>query len=184
MKEEMRGLFYIVKGHYRKNVGDSFTNSENDSVMYLGGYDPYENNTPEWYMLMDCNTHQCLSCGSDYEKVLRGVYNVIRRNKGVMKKYLKYRTQAPKISPVMENLYEHLYEEFGDYFNDDIREMEDLAYYDLQEDKPFRRAKKLVKTSAIALETHREEKVIDTSTPKKSVKNKVKFGIKKLLMEQ
>jgi len=47
-EESLRGLFYIVKGDYKKK-GISFVNKVTGDVNYIGGYDPEDSETTEWY---------------------------------------------------------------------------------------------------------------------------------------
>lgn len=172
MNDDMRGLFFIVKGQYKK-AEPSFMNIAKNEVSYIGGYDPSNPNTEEWYMLMDCKTFNCIACGSDLKKVVRGVYTAIKNYKGVAKKYFKYVSditsddyyethylgkrpltreervkkaegRCPRTSPIMRCMYEAIYSEYGDYYSDLVEEMEDLAYEDLKEEKPIHKTKKLM----------------------------------------
>ena len=68
--DTMRGLFFIVKGQDRKGVEPSYVNKETNDLGYIGGYDPYSKETPNWYMLLDCKTFHCIACGGDFKKVL------------------------------------------------------------------------------------------------------------------
>lgn len=209
----MRGLFFIVKGQYSK-VEPSFINRETNDKNYIGGYDPYNKETPNWYMLLDCKTFHCVSCGGNLKKVLKGVYNTIIKHKGVAKKYFKhvcsvtsedyYEThylghspltpekraskaegRCPRVSPAMRCLYERIYAEYGDFYSDEIRETEDLAYSDLAEEKPHNKARKLMSKTRNTKNNveivKKEEVVVETPTLKK-VKAKPKLGIKKLSM--
>lgn len=186
MKEDMRDMFAIIKGQYRKGVGDSFNNSANNTTMYLGGYDPYSPDTVEWYQLLDTRTLRCISCGGDYNKVLKGVYNTIKRYKGDLKLYTKKTSHTPNRAPSMRCLCEHVVKEYGVFFRDDIEDMEDLAYRDLRDNKPLNKARKLVaknKKSVVENDLNtRNGIVLNTLTPKKLVKTKPKMGVKKLPM--
>ena len=55
MTEDMRGLFFIVKGQYRKGEGKKIVNDVSGDYMWLGGYDPTLKDTPStrWYMCLD-----------------------------------------------------------------------------------------------------------------------------------
>lgn len=206
----MRGLFFIVKGQHKKGAEPSFVNKATGDVSYVGGYNPYDTNTEEWYMLLDSKTFYCIACGSNFKKVLRGVYNTIKRHKGVAKNYFRHVSKVtsddyyevnylghrpltlketekkadgrcPKVSAPMRCLYERVYKEYGDFYSEEIEEMEDLAYSELVDEKPFNKSRKLVsKTKKLVKSAPKEEKVIDTTTPKRLVKQKVKIGIKKL----
>ena len=51
--DSMRGLFFIVKGQYQKGVEPSFINSVTGDVSHVGGYNPYSDDTTNWYMCLD-----------------------------------------------------------------------------------------------------------------------------------
>lgn len=187
MKEDMRGLFFIVKGQYKKD-GDSFKNPVTGEKMYIGGYDPESENTSEWYMVLDTKTFHCVSCGSTLKKVLDGVRSVIIRYKGESKLYFRhvskvtsddyYEThylghkeltpdkrakkaqgRCPRVSPAMRCLYEKLLEEYGDYFSEEVERMEDTAYETLKENTPLKKSKRLVSKTKKTL----NKKVLNTS---------------------
>lgn len=176
--DSMRGLFFIVKGQYSRGLEPSFVNKVSGDVNHIGGYDPYSKDTENWYMLMDKITFQCLACGSDLEKVVKGVYTAIMKRKGSAKKYFKhvsdttsddyYEThylghtplnhdqrvkkaegRCPRVSPIMRELYSAIYSEYGDFFNDLIEEQEDLAYNDLKEERPINKTRKLVSKNRV-----------------------------------
>lgn len=216
MNEDMRGLFFIIKGQYRKGVEPSFLNKVSNETSYIGGYDPHSDTTEEWYMCFDSKTFQCTACGGDLKKVAHSVYTMIKKYKD-LKHYLRHVSlvtsddtyeveylghrpltpeqrskkaegRCPRTSPIMRCLYENIYSEYGDYFNDLVEEMEDLAYSELKEDKPIRKTQKLVskhKKSLVKMDTPAPVKKEVDTTPKKLVKKnkpKVKLGIKKLQM--
>ena len=123
-KESMRGLFFVVKGQYLKDVVRG---------THTLGYDPYNPLTKEWYMVVDSRTFTCISCGSNLEEVLQSVYRSIKRNRGSVDKYLSQLEKSFSVtSPIMRDVYEEVYHEYGAYFEDRVREMEDLAYEELQ----------------------------------------------------
>lgn len=214
-KDDMRGLFFIVKGQYRKGVEPKVINSATGNETYIGGYNPHSDDTVNWYMLLDRKTFRCCACSNDLNKVVRSVHTIIMKYKGVARGYFKHISQTtsddyyeihylghkplthmerekkgknkyPRVSPVMRCLYEEVDKRWGDYYEDLITEMEDLAYEDLKGEKPVNKSRKLVskhKVEKPVLETPKHTEVIDTSTPKKLVKPKVKMGVKKLSME-
>lgn len=181
--DEMRNMFFIVKGSYAKTE-PHFINSVTGDTQYIGGYDPYNSDTKEWYMLFDNRNFKCIACGSEFEKVLKGVYNNIKYYKGNYKKYLKHTTDCVRPSPVMQCLYTRIYEEYGDYFSEEVQEMEDLAYSELKEETPLNKTRKLLAKGKARLQkvdtTPKEVEEIETPTPKKTIKPKVKMGVKKL----
>ena len=181
---DMRGLFFIVKGNYKRGLEPSFFNEVTKGTNYLGGYDPEDENTEEWYMLLDNVTYMCNSASSDFDKVVRCAYTLIKRHKGNLDKYVREMNSIRKVSASMRCIYEEVYKHYGDYFEAEIEEMEDLAYSELREERPIHKSRKLVaktkpNTSVVMEKT---EKVIDT-TPKGLVKPKVKIGVKKLQMK-
>lgn len=212
MSNDMRGLFFIVKGRYKKGAKPSFHNKVSNEVSYIGGYDPYEDHTEEWYMAIDNKTYHCVACGSDLKTVLKGIYNTILKHKGDAKHYFKhvssitsddyYEThylgkrpltreqrvkkaegRCPRVSPVMREMYEHIYEEFGDFFSEEIEEMEDLAYSELVDRKPYKKSKKLVskvKPRTTKVEMIPPKKEVVNNTTGRLVRPKVKTGFKKL----
>lgn len=176
--DSMRGLFFVVKGQYRKGLEPSFVNKVSGDVNHIGGYDPYSKDTENWYMLMDKITFQCLACGSDLEKVVKGVYTAIMKRKGSAKKYFKHVSdttsddyyevhylghtplnhdqrqkkaegRCPRVSPIMQELYKAVYNEYGDFFRDLIEEQEDLAYENLKEERPINKTRKLVSKNKV-----------------------------------
>lgn len=191
MSEDMRGLFFIVKGQYERRSGKSFVNRATGETNHIGGYDPYSDTTPEWYMLVDTKTYTCVMCGTKLDKIMRGVYTIIKKYKGDAGRYFKnvIDTSAgyPKVSPMMRCLYEEVYREYGDYFRDRVKEMEDLAYTELVEERPVNKSRKLMartKTNTLQVveTTPVEKKTVEDITPKK-VTPKVKLGVKKLSMD-
>ena len=69
MLEDLRGVFFIIKGQYRRGIAPSFFNTYTESEQWLGGYNP-ETTTTEWYMLLDRLTWTVHYASSEYEKVL------------------------------------------------------------------------------------------------------------------
>ena len=191
MSEDLRGVFFIVKGQYRKGVAPSFVNKATNETSWLGGYDPHSDATEEWYMCLDRITFQCCSCGGDLKKVLKAVYTCIVKYKD-LKHYLhhiskmssddtyevmylgkrpltpdervkKAEGRCPRVSPAMGCLYEAIYEEYGDYYSDLIEEQEDLAY---------EKVKQLIKENKPINKTKKrlgkvKTKTIEVETPKK-----------------
>lgn len=177
----MKDLFFIIKGQYRKGAEPSYVCKVNNDLYHIGGYDPYNDTTSEWYMAVDNITFTTISCGGDLEKVLQSVYKVIKKYKGDTKKYLKgVRNSDTKESPIMQDMRKHIYEEYGDYYKDEVREMEDLAFSELKEDKPVLKNRKLVsKVKSLEIETPKAE-VIETPPVLKKAKPKVHLGLKRM----
>lgn len=193
--QDMRGLFYIVKGQYVPNK---------NGVLNTKGFNPEDSNTPEWYQLRDCKTHHCFSCGSDLEKVLQSVYKVIVYHK-TARSYFKYvddtttedyyrvhylgkppytpeqrnkRAESGKsarVSPSTKELYTMVYKDFGHYYEDLIEEMEDKAYKYLASQTPLGKTKKILgktkrktKSEVIVNETPKTPVEVKDSNTKKS----------------
>ncbi len=146
MTEDMRGLFVILKGQYRRKCEPSFFNKVSEETNYVGGYDPERPETEEWYMLYDTVTLSCNGCSSDIEKILKGVKNLI----------LKYKTRERYVttimsldqprSPVHECLMREVIDTYGDYFTSEIEEVEDEAYEVLRQNTTQLRGKRKLKT--------------------------------------
>lgn len=205
-KEDMRGLFFIVKGQYK-------TDNSKDGVC-VSGYDPEDPNTKEWYMLVDNVTFRCFACGSDLNKVIGGVSRVIFKFK-TRERYFKHvckvtsedyyevhyrgrrplthdeivkkaEGKCPRVSPAMKALYSKIYSCYGDYYSDLVKVEEDKAYKELKEQTPFHKSKKLM--SKIKLEepvVEKPKKVLENEqtqveTQFKLKKIKPKLGLRKL----
>ena len=216
MDDNMRGLFFIVKGQYKKSARPSVVNSVSKDTMWLGGYDPYNADTEEWYMLMDNKTFHCVMCGSDLKKVLQGVYDLIIRYDGVAKKYFKhvssttsddyYEThylghqplthdqrvkkaegRCPRVSPVMRCLYESVFKEYGDFYIEEVEEMENKAYNDLKTKETPKKTKKLIGNRKVSnghkgvtkTETNTKVEGVTTLKTFKNMKTKTKVLIRK-----
>lgn len=192
MSDSMRGLFFIMKGQYSRDVGPSFVNEANGNTHHVGGYDPSSDDTVEWYMVLDNVRFSYVYGGSDYNKCLESIKKVIKRHKGSAKKYLEhikgYDNIYPLVSPVMVEVYKHVYEEYGQFFREDVERVEDIAYQDLEEwireNKPINKTKKrlgkskLLKRGNEETSQKRTNEVLDT--PKKLVKPKRQLGVKKI----
>ena len=115
-EEDLRGVFFIVKGHYRKNCGQSFVNSATGEVNHIGGYDPSSEETSEWYMVLDSITFNCVCCGGDFNRVIKSIGNVIKRYKTKARylKELEKRDNRNMVSKPMRCLYQAVYDTYGD----------------------------------------------------------------------
>lgn len=175
-EESMRGLFFIIKGQYKPN-------KRGDNTL---GYDPFNTETPEWYMLVDSRTFTCISCGGDLQKVLQCVYKSIRRHKGVAERYFKQVSMScAKSSPATKEIYKEVYNDFGYYYRDLVIEMEDLAYEDLKQEKPVFKSRKLIgkhKEHIGVMETTPATEKVMVIAPVGLVKPKKAMAVKKLAM--
>lgn len=172
MTEDMRGLFVILKGQYRKGVGECVTNRVTGDTMWLGGYDPDSPDTEEWYMLMDRERYVGFCCGSSLEKCLQGVYNNIRKYK-TRKRYMKVldKIENGHQSPIMLEHYKIIDREFGFYYQDQIEEMEDKAYKDIKEDDPVLKARKRARRHSTLHLAKRDTTKTPETTPEVTLKH-------------
>lgn len=156
IKRDMKDLFFIVKGKYAPKVMPSFTNKVTGEEQFIGGYDPENENTEEWYMLLDRKTYFCIACGSSLENVLKAVYRTIVHFK-TARNYFKHvckvtsedyyevnylhkppltqeqRTKkaegrCPRVSPAMKEIYAQIDISYGWFFEDMIDERVGNAY--------------------------------------------------------
>ena len=164
-EEDLRGVFFIVKGQYKRNCGQSFVNSATGDVNYLGGYDPSSEETSEWYMVLDNITFNCVCCGGDFNKAVRSIGNAIKRYKTKARylKELEKRDTRSKVSKPMRCLYQAIYDTYGDFYDEYIEEQEDLAYGDITFKTPLQRTKDIKKKTTV------RKLVTPTTTEKKDV---------------
>jgi hypothetical protein len=194
MREDMRGLFYIVRGQYRRNKGIKFFNDISQDYQHIGGYDPEDTTNEEWYMLVDSETFSTLACGSDLNRVVKCAGLYIRKYKTRDKylKMIKSLEYPPLPSPVMRRLQEEVYKHYGDYYEDLIDEEVGNTYEEVRDEMVnplFKKAKKrLVKktpqSEVITPSVTLVQEVVKEETPlTHMVRPKKKLGIKKLSME-
>ena len=164
-EEDLRGVFFIVKGQYKRNCGQSFVNSATGDVNYLGGYDPSSEETSEWYMVLDNITFNCVCCGGDFNRAVRSIGNAIKRYKTKARylKELEKRDTRSKVSKPMRCLYQAIYNTYGDFYDEYIEEQEDLAYGDITFKTPLQRTKDIKKKTTV------RKLVTPTTTEKKDV---------------
>lgn len=142
MLQDLRGVFFIIKGQYKRNTPPRIFNVASGDYNWIGGYDPTSPSTNEWYQLMDNITFTCQRASSDLDQVVRGVYDLITKYK-TKDTYLKvlrgleYHTQSPN----MVALDTEIYREYGDYFSALVKEQEDAAYKDLKDKDPVKKAR-------------------------------------------
>ena len=171
-ESSMKDLFFIVKGQYRRD----YRHPDN----HLLGYDPSDPNTNEWYMLIDNKTFNCVCCSSDLQKVLEGVRKSIKKHNGRVKSYLNSVNRSPsKTSARTQDLYRQVYAKFGDYYEDEVREMEGLAYDELRHNTPAHKSYKAMerykglKCELKETPSERNTKVVSTLPMRKLKKSNV-----------
>lgn len=168
----MRGLFYIVKGQYDRTKSPRFFNDVSGDYNTIGGYDPEDDTTIEWYRLVDNETFRTHSCGSSLDDVVGAVYTLIKKFK-TKEKFLRAVFRCQKdVSKTGIRVEEEIYQTYGDHYQHRIEEMEDLAYSELKDADPIVKARKKLK--------RRVEGVVDIVTPKTQEVTPVKkIGAKK-----
>ena len=117
------GIFYIVRGQYKRKE-PKFFNSADQDYSYIGGYNPEDSENPEWYMLMDNISFRTHRTGNDLNFVAEGVKDLI----------LKYKTKenlekalsgvSNKKSKIQHQMDLEIYKTYGDYFSDLVEEKE------------------------------------------------------------
>ena len=196
LNEDMRGLFYIVRGSYERKEPEVLC--EDGEKRFLGGYNPITSEK-EWYRVLDTQTRFCVYAGSSFNDAIKCIEHLIRRFKSA-KKYFKWiseissedfyfvhylghapftpeqaRNRAegrqPRQSYAMKCLEAEIYNEYGHFYDEDISLAEDKAYDSLDMSsnisKTSRKMKKLVKKTV----QKPVEKVVEE--PKKTIKRAI-----------
>ena len=150
-EEDLRGVFFIVKGQYKRNCGQSFVNSATGDVNHIGGYNPSSEETSDRYMVLDNITYNSVYCGGDFNRAVKSIGNVIKRYKTKARylKELKERDTRSNVSKPMRCIYEAIYNTYGDYYDEYIEEQEDLAYGDITFKTPLQRTKDIKKKTTV-----------------------------------
>lgn len=177
MAEDMRGLFYIVRGNYKRDKAPKFWNEVSESYHHIGGYDPEDQTNEEWYMLFDNVTFMCNGAGSDMTKLLDSIYRLITTYKTRERYLTTMRSLDVAHSPIMIRMEQEVFKHYGDYFSAQVRGVEDKAYEFLATNTPVARArKKLRKRSSTPVEMETPK---TTETPVETVLTpKRKKGLK------
>ena len=184
MKKDMVGVLFIVKGQYRRDHGKKFFNEVSESYNHIGGYDPSDPSTPEWYMLVENLTFHTLACGSNLEKVVRTARIYI-------KKYPtqdKFRKMLDKLeskdSPITKRIMEEVYSEFGHTYEDLIEDVVDTTYEEVLEKKRsvLKKSKKVLKTGVSMSEKRSRTRAPKEVTEKTTLHKGIKTSVRKLSM--
>lgn len=203
-KEDMRDLFTIQKGQYKKD------NSPDD--ICVSGYDPNNSNTNEWYQVCDTVVWYTFYAGSSYAKALEAVKRCIKQFRD-REEYFKYVCEitsedyygvhylhqaplsddsraskacdgrCPRTSPSTKALRQKIYDTYGEFYRDALVEIEDEAYEELKRDTLLNNtSKKLIKRKSEST-TPTEEKPKKLFKTKKEVKEvEERVTLKKPLM--
>lgn len=170
INEDMRDLFFIIKGRYCKkkplmNYGD------ND--YYIGAFNPEDFETVEWYRVLDRNNNRCIHAGVSLDKALNSIRREIIRCKdlrGYNNSLSGFSERKNQKLVDMENLID---EEYGYYYREMIRDVEDEAYEFLTENTDVKKAKRRFRKidSGVVSEKPQREK---ENAPKKMVLHRIK----------
>ena len=128
-------------------------------------------------MLVDTITWHTQCANSDYEVVLRAVEKLIKKYK--TRRHFEYVMSGviSRNARSVQELDKAVYEEWGDFFQEDIEEEEDLAYEYLRDNTKFNKTKKKMRgkvigiTPKMGVETTPE---VVVTTPKRGLKLKRK----------
>lgn len=199
MKEDMRDLFFIVKGQYSNTQPKVMC--EDGVERCFGGYDPEDPNTKQWYRVLDNEVFYTVYCGSSYERALNAIRVQIKTHK-TRKHYFKhiwettsedyYPThylgktpltpeqrvhrcedgKCPRVSPIQKSIDRKVFELYGSYYSTDIERVEDEVYEHLNTTTPLVASKKTVNKIKVKKETPLtpKEKTIDTKVVVSKIK--------------
>ena len=131
---------------------------------------------PQWYNLILKDTHYCVACGGDIEKIKRTIYNYVRKYKIEDRVYqaISGLEDGGKVPHSAFSRRHHHYIH-GDHlvFNDLVRGVVEQAIKDNRKDTPYHHAKKKVRTIvprtlvASPLPPQNEVKVVKKIVPHK-----------------
>ena len=105
--------------------------------------------SPQWYNLIVKDTHYCIACGSDLEKIKRTIHKYVRKYKIEDRVYsaLKGLEDCGKVPPtVLEQRRKDYLSGKHLVFNDLIRGVVAEAIKENRQDTPYHHAKKKVRT--------------------------------------
>lgn len=183
MKEDMRGVLFIVRGQYRRDYGEKFFNEVSESYHHIGGYDPSDSSNPEWYMLLENLTYHTLACGSDLEKVVRMARQYIQKYPTQARFRKMLNTLESKDSPITKRIMEEVYKEFGHTYEDLVEGVVDTTYEEVQariKGRLKKRANK-VRCKNIMLEVEQKTPEVQEVTQQINVPHKRKRPVVKRL---
>ena len=162
----------IVKGQYSKT--EPAVKCSDGEEHFIGGYDPSNEDTSEWYQLMDRVNYDTISCGGSLEQITNRITRTIVRYNNDRMKYLAehgatqtYEDEGGNkcrrcvVSPKTRMLMEKVEEFYGDYFDDIIEAAENEAYRELA-NKPKKTLKKYNPNNS----THAQKKSLKRTTTK------------------
>lgn len=166
MKEDLRGIFFIVKGQYRKK----------DPIMvfkgneyYIGGYDPEDEETKEWYRVIDREAGICIHAGVSLEKALQAIRREILRSKN-LRTYLKNMREYTRNNTSTMFLDRCVDEEYGYYYRNKVELVEEEAYAFLRDNTSVKKAKRRFKKIGEPMEFNDDQAEKKDSSREKSEK--------------
>lgn len=177
MKEDLRGVFFIVKGQYRRKEPIMlFKGNE----YYIGGYDPEDEETKEWYRVIDREAGICIHAGVSLEKALNAIRREIIRSKN-LRTYLKSMKEHTRNNTNTLFLDKCIDEEYGYYYRNKIGLVEDEAYAFLRDNTSVKKAKRRFKRigeSKEDIEEQVEKEVKSKGKSEKMVMHRIKLVAK------
>lgn len=147
---DFTNTWVIIKGQFIPSKG-------------VKSYDPEDPNTHEWYQALDRNTFHTVSCGPNFNRVVRGLMDNVKcfKTQEAYYKFLgetttedyyriHYLGMAPyspreketmakeglscAVSTPMKDLYRQVVDTYGDYFYEEVEDAVSRAYRELYED--------------------------------------------------
>lgn len=164
VNEELRDMFYIVKGQYEKKkpvveVGEN--------EYHIGAFDPEDYATKNWYRVIDRETGRCIHAGSSLDRALGSIRREIIRSKTLRGYLTSFSEFSERKNKKMKEMDECIDEEYGYYFRDMIREEEDKAFEFLKDDTDTKKAKRRFKRIKTGVETQSERLIKEEKKDRK-----------------
>lgn len=145
----MAGQFFIIKGQYTRNLEPAILCPDKEE-RHIGGYNPHDARTSEWYQLVDRKNYVTTCCGGNLERVLKGFQNIVIKCGNDMDvyernnpRYYEYEDDEKKssknrrvnVSRVGVWLCQAVEQHWGDYFEDEVNRAYKLALAELEESR-------------------------------------------------
>lgn len=146
--DSMRGLFFISKGVGEKDKQPCFYNKERSDFDYIGGYDPNDYETEEWYRVIDTVTFSVHTACGTLEKAVESVEKMIKRYKS-KRSFLTAVKDTGVFSSSANSLEnEEVFNMWGDFYAVEVRQAEERAYHEVYMSNPMNRATENAKKQA------------------------------------
>lgn len=140
MKENMRGLFYIVRGRNVNKKEPRVYNKARDDYDYIGGYRPTDADNDEWYQVKDNITFTTHSTTTTLDRAILAIKTLIRRYKD-KDRFIREVRKHYTTPQAQVNTCKEVYDRWGDYYEDEVKSAENLAYQELREERPLNKAR-------------------------------------------